>query len=206
MSQTLPLLGIAMALVLGAASPGPSFLMVARTAASGGRRQGLQAALGMGFGAVLFAVASLVGLKALFQAVPSLFLALKLLGGAYLAWLGLRLWRGATMLLAVDAAAHPSHSRQMTLGFATQVSNPKTAIVYASVFAAFLPPDAGLGFASVVVAIVFAVEAGWYAAVALLLSSSGPRRAYLRWKASLDRTAGAVMGALGLRLAASTLD
>jgi hypothetical protein len=47
---------------------------------------------------------------------------------------------------------------------------------------------------------VFAIEIGWYAVVALALSASGPRAVYLRAKAVIDRTAGAVMGLLGLKL------
>jgi threonine efflux protein len=51
--------------------------------------------------------------------------------------------------------------------------------------------------------VVFAVEAGWYAVVATMLSSSRPRRAYLRYKAWVDRSAGLVMVGLGLKLIAS---
>jgi threonine/homoserine/homoserine lactone efflux protein len=50
---------------------------------------------------------------------------------------------------------------------------------------------------------VFAIETGWYALVALVLSSDRPRLAYLRFKTWIDRAAGGVMIALGLRLATS---
>ncbi len=87
MSDITSILGIAAAIGIGAASPGPSFLMVARTAASSGRASGLSAALGMGLGALLFAIASLLGLNAIFVAVPSLYVSLKIVGGLYLAYL-----------------------------------------------------------------------------------------------------------------------
>ena len=51
--------------------------------------------------------------------------------------------------------------------------------------------------------VVFVIETGWYALVALVLSSEGPRLAYLRFKTWIDRAAGGVMIALGIRLAAS---
>ena len=94
-------------------------------------------------------------------------------------------------------------SRSFLLGLTTQVSNPKTAIVYASVFAAFLHGTVSPRFAAVLLCVIFAIEAGWYAIVAAVLSSSRPRRAYLSYKAWVDRAAGVVMAGLGVKLIAS---
>jgi threonine/homoserine/homoserine lactone efflux protein len=71
------------------------------------------------------------------------------------------------------------------------------------VFAAFLPTSFSLGFAAALLAAVFLVESAWYVLVALLFSSSGPQRAYLSYKAWIDRAAGAVMFGLGLKLVTS---
>jgi len=206
MDTTLSLLGIAGAMTVGAMSPGPSFVMVARTAVAS-RSDGLAAALGMGAGGLVFAIAALAGLQAAFLAVPGLYLAIKGFGGAYLIYLGFRIWRGARQPLAMtqDADA-PSTRRQgrgrrtFLLGLATQVSNPKTAVVYASIFAAFLPREVPLVLALAVPVVIFCIETGWYAIVALALSSAAPRSAYLRYKIWIDRAAGGVMGLLGLRL------
>lgn len=207
MNEWAALLGIGAAMAVGAASPGPSFILIARTAAGAGRANGLSAALGMGLGGMAFATLSLLGLNAVFQAVPALYLVLKVVGGAYLAYLGWRIWRGAKQALALndvaDAAAPMSRRGYLLLGLGTQVSNPKTAIVYASVFASFLPPSPSLRFQLLVVALVFLIEVSWYAVVALALSASAPRAVFLRYKAWVDRTAGGIMGALGLKLAAS---
>ena len=205
--QHLPeLIGMISALAIGAISPGPSFVMVARTAASVGRFNGLLAALGMGLGGLVFSAASLLGLHGVLLAVPSLYLLLKVGGGVYLAYLGIRIWRGPR---ATFAAANPAHAtapvslRFLLLGLTTQLSNPTTAVVSASVYAAFLPVDATLAFKVTVATLVFLVEAGWYGLVALVLSSPAPRNAYLRWKAWIDRTAGGVMAALGVKLVTS---
>lgn len=206
MSEFTSLIGIGATLCVGAASPGPSFVMVARTAASAGRSNGLNAALGMGLGALLFAAASLLGLNALFLAVPALYVGLKVVGGLYLAYLGVRIWRGAAQPFEADSATpQQAKSRKgyLFLGLATQVSNPKTAIVYSSVIAAFLPATPSIQFNLLVVVLVFFIEAGWYAVVATVLSSVTPRNAYLRFKTWIDRSAGGVMGALGLKLATS---
>jgi threonine/homoserine/homoserine lactone efflux protein len=209
MNNTLSLLGIAGAMAVGAMSPGPSFVMVARTAVAS-RTEGLAAALGMGAGGVVFAIAALAGLQAAFLAVPGLYLAIKGFGGAYLVYLGVRIWRGARQPLAVAAevgtspaaqgAQGPRARRTFLFGLATQVSNPKTAVVYASIFAAFLPRDVPPVLALAVPVVIFCIETGWYTVVALALSSAAPRSAYLRYKAWIDRMAGGVMGLLGLRL------
>ena len=80
------------------------------------------------------------------------------------------------------------------------MSNPKTAIWYGSIFAALLPqqPPAWVYFA--LPPLVFLVEFGWYAIVALCFSAQGPRAIYLRAKKWVDRLAACAMAALGLRL------
>ena len=199
------LLGIVTALTVGVVSPGPSFVMVARTAVSSSRADGVAAALGMGAGGVLFALTALLGLQTFMLAVPSLYLLLKVLGGLYLAYLGLRIWRSAKEPLPGIGliSERLTKLKSLVLGFTTQVSNPKTAIVYASVFAAFMPATQSLAFDLVLISLVFIIEAGWYAVVALALSADRPRSAYLRYKVWVDRIAGCVMVALGLKLASS---
>ena len=128
------------------------------------------------------------------------------MGGAYLAYLGFRIFRSAKEPLIVpdgDGSPPAKAARSFLLGLGTQLSNPKTAIVYASVFAALLPRDVPLPVMLALPFVVLLVEAGWYAVVALVLSSESPRAAYLRYKAWLDRTAGGVMLLLGLKLATS---
>ena len=199
------LLGVITALAVGVVSPGPSFVMVARTAVSSSRSDGVAAALGMGAGGVSFAVGALLGLQAFVLAVPSLYLLLKVLGGLYLAYLGLRIWRSAKEPLPVVGliAERMTTLKSLVLGFTTQVSNPKTALVYASVFAAFMPSTPSLAFDLALVSLVFTIEASWYAVVALTLSSERSRLAYSRYKIWVDRIAGGVMVGMGLKLASS---
>lgn len=201
------------ALTLGAMSPGPSFVFVARTAVAVSRRQALAVALGMGLGAVLFAVLVMLGWQALLTEVPQLYAALKLAGGAYLVWQAIAIWRSArgTVAIAENPAAPAgvaarSWAGWMVRGFLTQVSNPKTAVVYGGVFAALLPRSLPAGILVALPVGVFVIEAGWYAIVALALSAAGPRRAYLRGKYTVDRLAGLVLGVLGVRLAWSVRD
>jgi threonine/homoserine/homoserine lactone efflux protein len=195
----LAVLSIAGAITLGAMSPGPSFLLVARTSAARSRADGLAMALAMGIGGMLFAVLALAGVHVVLSTVPLLYALLKALGGAYLVYLGWNIWRNAARP-ADFRNAGVSSKRSFWVGFVTQISNPKTAVVYASVFVSLLPPELPLWAVLVLPFLVFCIEAGWYSIVALALSASAPAAAYLRWKRWIDRAAGGVMGLLGIKL------
>ncbi|MBY4631085.1 LysE family translocator [Rhizobium croatiense] len=200
-------ISIMAALVVGAMSPGPSFVIVSRIAISRSRLDGLAAALGMGAGGVVFAVLALAGLTALLSQFEWLYILLMVAGGAYLVYIAINIWKGAGRPLEVSDAVHDRRApmRSFTTALLTQLSNPKTIIVYASLFAALLPRTVPLDLIFALPLGVFAVEAGWYSIVALAFSARHPRRLYLHAKGWIDRAAGAVMGGLGLRLILSGL-
>ena len=203
METLFALAGILFACMLGAMSPGPSFLFVARTAMSASRRCGIAAAAGMGIGGFVYAVLAILGLKAVFASHPWIYGLVKLGGGLYLVYIGIQMWRGARDPVAAlpdSAAGDGTWRRSFAMALATQLSNPKTAIFYGSIFAALLPQNPGPLVTVVLPVAVFLIEIGWYAVVALALSASGPRAVYLRAKTAIDRTAGGVMGLLGLKL------
>jgi threonine/homoserine/homoserine lactone efflux protein len=156
----------------------------------------------MGLGGVVFVSLALLGLTALLNHVEWLYAMLKLAGGAYLIWLGIRIWQGARdPLPSADGATVHERSLLRSVAFAwlTQVSNPKTAVFYASIFAAMLPVSPDVWLLVLLPPLVFAVETSWYAIVALGFSAHYPRRLYARVKPWADRGAGTLMGLLGLR-------
>ena len=196
---------ILLALTLGAISPGPSFLFVMRTSVAVSRRDGLLAAAGMGLGAATITTLALVGVRVLIVRVAWLYLAFKLLGGAYLVFLAWRIWQssGKPATLPGDASAPKTVRgplRSFLLALATQFSNPKTVIVISGIFAALLPAHVPTWMVVIIPPVDFLIEASWYAFVAVAMSSSGPRAVYLKAQTWIDRAAGCVLGALGLRL------
>lgn len=199
------------ALLVGTMSPGPSFVVVARISLARSRRAGLAAALGMGLGGVVYGTLALLGLHILLAQVEWLYLGLKVLGGSYLIYLAFCLWRDANETLVIPGhdgktptAAPAGFCRALLLGLTTQLSNPKTAVVYSSIFAAFLPANFPLTFSLLLLTLIFLIEAGWYGLIAVALSARGPRGIYLRAKSWVDRLAGSVMGLLGVRLIADS--
>ncbi|KIG03064.1 LysE family translocator [Caballeronia concitans] len=194
---------ILFAILLGAMIPGPSFVLVARNAIGLSRADGLATALGMGLGGIVFGGVALAGLYTVLLAVEWLYIALKVAGGLYLLYIASRIWRGAAQPMSMPADGTPharSASKCFWLGLTTQLSNPKTAIWYGSIFAALLPQHPPLWCYFVLPPLVFGIEFGWYTIVALCFSSRRPRELYLRAKKWIDRIAATMIAALGLRL------
>lgn len=193
---------IALALMLGAMSPRPTSIYVAKNAIAISRKHGLFTALGTGAGAAIFGLLAVLGLQAFLLAVPSAYLILKIFGGIYLLWLAFKIIKHAKEPMESD----PTLASTMTLrrafltGLFTQLSNPKIAIVLASIFTALLPKDIPNYFYFVLPLLCFFIDAGWCSLVAVALSADKPRQVYLKSKAVFDRTAGALMTVLGLKL------
>ena len=206
MSSIVSFFSILTALTLGAISPGPSFLFVMRTSVAMSRRDGLAAAAGMGLGAATITTLALVGVRAIIAQVAWLYLAFKLLGGAYLVFLAWRIWKSSTKPTALLADQAPAPKivrgplRSFLLALATQFSNPKTVIVISGIFAALLPAHVPAWMYAIIPPVDFLIEGSWYAFVAVAMSSARPRAVYLRAQTWIDRAAGCVLGALGLRL------
>lgn len=112
MTLTTSILAIAGALTLGAMSPGPSFVLVAKVAVASSRKDALAAAFGMGIGGLMLAIAAMAGLQALLAAVPMLYIVMKVAGGAYLMYLGWRIWQGAKQpMIAADTELNGEQAR-----------------------------------------------------------------------------------------------
>lgn len=184
-------------LLVGAISPGPSFVLVAKLSMRNSRKDGVAASIGMGIGGAIFSILALLGLHTVLTVIPAVYFFLKVSGGVYLVYLAFLVWRGAKETLTVSCDkidAESALKKSFLMGLATQLSNPKTAIVYGSIFAAFLPTTVPGAFYYILPPLVFLIEAGWYLVVSVALSSSTPRSVYLRSKSLFDRMAGGLDG------------
>jgi len=202
MADLAAVLSILCALLLGAMSPGPSFVFVVRTSVAQSRLEGLAAALGMGVGACIYGALAVLGLRTLIAEGGVLFMALKIAGGLYLLYLAWKIWQGAPEPVAVQHGGErqANAGRAFWLGLLTQFSNPKIIAVFGAVFAALLPADPPVWLYFALPPLIFVQEAGWFALVALAFSSSRPRAMYLGAKLWIDRVAAALIGVLGGRL------
>ncbi|WP_319823558.1 LysE family translocator [Thalassovita sp.] len=186
-----------------AMSPGPSFVVAVRVAASDGFRPATGLAIGFGLGAALWAAAALGGLALLFQLVPGLFIALKLVGAAFLLWIGWQMWRHAAAPLPLNRGDAPpiSFGAALRLGFLTFATNPKPAVFYGAVFAGLVPAGTSLPWLALIVATVCLNETLWYLFVARAFSLPRARSGYIRLKTWIDRLFGGVIALFGLKIA-----
>jgi threonine/homoserine/homoserine lactone efflux protein len=195
-----------LACALLAVTPGPDSTLVFAQSLRHGARGGLVASVGVIIGCLIHVTAASVGLSALLAASAAAFNAVKWVGAAYLAFIGVRAILAAGRA-SVAAVAEPETLRTSSVfwtGFLTNVLNPKVAVF----FLAFLPqfvssgsPYAPLGFA--VLGLVFiAIGLTWLVALAFAAARSaamlGGRG---RLKAWLERALGAAFIALAAKLA-----
>ncbi len=188
-----------------AISPGPAVLMAARTGLTEGFRTGAMLAAGIGAGAVVWASAAMFGLNIVFAAAPALLWALKIGGGAYLLWMGWQLWRGArTPFVTDDTRPVPrSALSAFRLGLFTQLANPKPAVMFSAIFLGTVPQGTPPWVYGALLAVIFAAETTWNSLVARVFSLDRTRARYISLKTIIDRSFGAALAALGVKIAAT---
>lgn len=198
------LLAIIFIFMLGTISPGPSFILVAKTAVSKTFSEGIGVSIGLAFGAVFFTLLAIFGLYALFETVPFLYGIFKLFGGIYLLYLAYKILKHSNESIIMDVELEKKSKgffKAVLFGFLTQISNPKTAIIIGSIFAALLPQELPAYSEILLCLIAFFIDAIWYCLVVFLLSTKKSQKIYLQFKKYIDRVAGTLLAALGIKLA-----
>ncbi|MGL5004537.1 MAG: LysE family transporter [Casimicrobium sp.] len=186
-------------------TPGANVLLISQLAASGHKRGAFYASLGVCTVTFVWAALAILGLSAVFSAVPKLRIAVQIAGGAYLIYVATRLWRAGQSGGSKDArklAAWPAYR----LGFLTNITNPKSALFFASVFATALPHDANATVLIVATALVVINALIWHLFLALAFSHPRVQAGYAKQRTWLNRIAAAIVGAMGSRLLIASLD
>ena len=125
--------------------PGPAMLYAAAQTMARGRAAGLMASLGIHIGCYVHVFAAAAGLSAVFHAVPTLYVVVKLAGALYLVWLGIRLFRTKPRTdFELPAVEGKSARRAFFESIAVEVLNPKTAIFFMAFLPQFIDSSAGL--------------------------------------------------------------
>ncbi len=196
--------------LLAAASPGPDFAYVTRQSLVHGRRAGLLASVGIALGLAIHIVYSAAGLAAVVAHSAHWMTAIKLAGGAYLLYLGIRGLRsraGAPAAAAAARCAAPTPLRQVLGGFLCNALNPKAPIYFLALFTVVLVARTAVADA----AGLRRVDHGAAVVVVLAGGDCCSRIALVRdrllavrhW---IDRAFGVAMVALGIRVLATVRD
>ncbi|MGW6025410.1 LysE family translocator [Streptomyces sp. NPDC055099] len=198
-------LGVAVVSLGMVLTPGPNMMYLVSRSITQGRRAGAISLAGVAVGFLVYLTAANLGLSLVFLAVPQLYLAVKLAGAAYLAWLAWKALKpGGISVFAHQELAPDSPRRLFTMGVLTNLLNPKVAIMYVSLIPQFIDPTAGhtllQGFAlgglqiaiSLIVNLAIVMAAG---TIAVFLA----RRP--TWLRAQRYVMGTVLGALAVKLA-----
>ena len=188
-----------------AISPGPAVLMAARTGLNEGFRTGVMLAMGIGSGAMVWALAAMFGLNIVFAAAPSLLWALKIGGAGYLLWMAWHLWRDAKQpFVTEDARPVPrSALAACRLGLWTNLANPKAAVMFSSIFLGTLQADTPYWVLGLLLAVIFTAETLWNSLVARIFSLERSRARYISLKTLIDRSFGGALALLGVKIVAT---
>ena len=141
-------------------TPGPNGLLALSHGAMHGHRKTLFTVSGGVLGFVVLIALSMLGIGAVLKASVDALIVLKVVGGAYLAWQGIQLWRAPPIRLQAEASRADTRGGQMfRKGFLTAVSNPKALLFYGAFLPQFLDPNRDLLTQFIVMATSFmAVE------------------------------------------------
>lgn len=200
------LLAVATITILAVVSPGPDFAMVTRNSYLFGRRTGLLCALGIALGVQVHVAYTMFGVSLLIAHAHSLLTVVKLLGAAYLIWIGYQTLRNRTAL-HVDTSDAPavSGAAALRMGFLTNALNPKTTLfvvsTYTQVVNAHTPLPVQFGYGL----FMSAAHWVWFSLVACCFGSATLRAAMLRRQRLLDRLIGTTLCGLGVALGVSNL-
>jgi threonine efflux protein len=177
--------------------PGPDFVAVVRSSMTYGTRAGLLTTLGVSLGLCLYATLSLLGLSAILVQYQWLTWAVRILGGSYLIFLGIKLLRAKPQEIDLDQANPPSRHRAVLFGFLVTLTNPKAIVLFASVFATAVTASTPVWLMGLMIGFVTASSLTWYSCVSLFMSSGPVMRRFQRARHWIERAAGVCFIGLG---------
>jgi RhtB (resistance to homoserine/threonine) family protein len=205
MTEYISLIGtVAVINLLGAISPGPDFLITVRNTLRYSRRIGIFTGLGVACGLLVHVSYCAAGVGLIIAHSKILFTLLKLIGGGYLIWLGSSslLSKGADIQVANQVKKETTYSpwKAFTMGFLTNILNPKALLFFLSLFTFVLNPMPPLWVILTCAAIVFLTAVVWFSSVAAFLTEKHTQILFLRFERTINIVLGLFLCYLGVRI------
>ncbi len=187
-------------------SPGPDTFLVIRNTLGSGARGGIATVLGIVCGGSVHALLAALGLTLILVQSAQAFFWVKLVGAAYLVYLGVQSLRQGMRRGKNDAALQASRVtsrwRAFGEGFVTNALNPKVAVFYFAFLPQFISPDDPVALKSVMLAgIHYAMGLVWLSGVAFAVARAARLLTRPAVRRGLDIVTGSIFTGLGLKLA-----
>lgn len=192
---------LAAALVI-AITPGPGIFYVAARTLAGGRGEGIASSFGTGLGGLVHVAAGALGVSAIVMASAEAFTVMKLVGAAYLIWLGIKTIREARGGMTPGGIEATGSRRAFREGIVVEALNPKTAAFFLAFIPQFVDPAGNVALQFIVLGIIsVALNTAVDVVVAFLAArvrdGMAERPTFVR---RLRQTSGAVLCGLGATL------
>ncbi|EAR62216.1 LysE family translocator [Neptuniibacter caesariensis] len=199
------LLALAVIHFIATASPGPDFILISKETLSKGRKAGFITLVGTLGGISVHITYSAIGLAAIIAKSPEALLAIQLLGGGYLIYLGILGLKAKPRAAASNQQSIDSKGvlKSFRAGFICDLLNPKAPIYYVSLFTFVLAPDISLAELSIYGTLLMGIHFCWFALVVLLLSTDSVNRKFQLIGHWIDRVLGGTMVAIGVKVLAT---
>lgn len=195
------LLAVATITILAVISPGSDFAMITRNGYSFGRKTGLISALGIAAGVQVHVVYTVLGVAILITQSPTLFWMMKVVGAAYLMYLGYQSFSNRAALdTDGDAGSVPSAWQAFGMGFLTNALNPKTMLFVVATFTQLVQLDASFWLNFAYGFWMSFAHWVWFSIVALVFSNKRLRAGMLARQRLLDKVIGVALLGLGASL------
>ncbi|AWY43379.1 LysE family translocator [Pseudomonas putida] len=184
---------------LAVVAPGPDFAVTIRQSVRFGRWIGICTALGIGAGISVHVLYTLLGVGALMHTTPWLLTAAKVIGGAYILYLGVSLLRSRPKSVldgekeADSPVVEQTLFKAFTTGFLTNATNPKATLFFLAIFTTIISTTTPLTIQALYGVWMCGVNALWFVIVALFFSSSRVRLLFLRMGHWFERTMGVIL-------------
>jgi len=193
--------------ILTVVAPGPDFVIVVRNSLTYSRRAGIFTAFGVATAVWIHIFYTLAGIGFILSQSIILFSVIKMLGSAYLIYLGMSCLRNKSGLQKFDDLPDRiflSDFASFKMGFINNALNPKATLFFVSLFTQLVSPATPLSIQLVYGAIVSFSCLGWFSLVAVFLNRSKVKQVFQRVQRPVEKIMGAVLLGFGIKVAFST--
>ena len=205
--EYLPLIGtVALLNFLAAISPGPDFVMMVKNSLCYSRRSGIFTSIGISVGLAIHLFYCAAGIGYLISKSILLFSFIKILGAAYLIYLGISSFaaKGSKLELTNERAG-PDLTRMQAfrMGFLTNILNPKATLFFLSLFTLVISNSTPVYIVMIICFIIIGTALAWFITVSIFFTQQNVQLAFLKYEKGINRILGGFLIALGAKIAFS---
>lgn len=190
--------------LLAAISPGPDFIMAVKNSLTYSRKTGIWTAVGFSLGITVHIFYGLAGLALVISQSILLFNAIKLLGAAYLIYIGIKSLFSKSSEIKIEEQEKKTDIKPFSavkIGFLTNVLNPKATLFFLSLFTLVISPSTPFHILAILSMIMIINTALWFSLVAIFFTQKNIRSIFNKFQGIFNKVFGSILIALGIKVA-----